>query len=44
MTVTTQFLFQGAMRVIGPPFAAWYGRSWNRGLRTLKSMMEAGEL
>lgn len=44
VTVTTQFLFHGAMRVIGPPFAAWYGRSWNRGLQTLKSMMEAGEL
>ena len=44
VTVTTQFLFQGLMRVIGPPFAAWYARSWNRGLRTLKSMMEAGEL
>ena len=44
VTVTTQFLFQGLMRVIGPPFAVWYARSWNRGLRTLKSMMEAGEL
>ena len=44
VTVTTQFLFHGVMRLIGPPFAAWYARSWNRGLRTLKSMMEAGEL
>ena len=44
VTVTTQFLFQGLMRVIGPPFAAWYARSWNRGLRTLKQMMELGEL
>ena len=44
VTVTTQFLFQGPMRLIGPPFAVWYARSWNRGLRTLKQMMEAGEL
>jgi uncharacterized protein YndB with AHSA1/START domain len=44
VTVTTQFLFKGVMRLVGPPFAAWYARSWNRGLQTLKSMMEAGEL
>ena len=44
VTVTTQFRFRGVMRVIGPPFAAWYGRSWDRGLRRLKSMMEAGGL
>ena len=44
VTVTTEFQFHGAMRLIGPPFAAWYRRSWNRGLRTLKSMMEASEL
>jgi len=44
VTVTTEFLFRGALRIVGPLFAAWYRRAWSRGLRTLKAMMEAGEV
>jgi uncharacterized protein YndB with AHSA1/START domain len=42
--VTTELPLRGAMRLVGPPFAWWYGRAWARGLRTLKSMMESGRL
>lgn len=42
--VTTELIFHGATRIVGPVFAAWYGRSWDRGLASLKRMMEAGEL
>jgi uncharacterized protein YndB with AHSA1/START domain len=44
VTVTTEFLLRGAMRLVGPFLAFWYGRAWARGLRTLKTMMEAGDL
>jgi uncharacterized protein YndB with AHSA1/START domain len=42
--VTTEFTFRGAARIAGPFFARWFGRSWARGLATLKRMMESGEL
>ena len=42
--VTTELIFHGAQRIVGPIFAPMYGRSWNQGLATLKRMMEAGEL
>ncbi len=42
--VTTEFTFRGAVRIAGPFFATWFGRSWARGLATLKRMMESGEL
>lgn len=44
VVVTTEFGFHGASRVVGPLFAAWYGRAWTRGLETLKGMMESGQL
>jgi uncharacterized protein YndB with AHSA1/START domain len=44
VTVATEFIFRGAARLVGPLFAAWYQRLWARGLRTLKDLMEAGEL
>jgi hypothetical protein len=44
VTVTTEVLFRGLLRVIGPLFIAWYRRAWGQGLRRLKAMMEAGEL
>ena len=42
--VTTEFALRGAARILGPVVAWWYGRAWARGLRTLKSLMESGEL
>jgi uncharacterized protein YndB with AHSA1/START domain len=42
--VTTEFALRGAVRIVGPFFAAWYGRAWGRGLETLKRLMESGEL
>jgi uncharacterized protein YndB with AHSA1/START domain len=42
--VTTELVFRGGARVIGPVFAAMYGRAWSRGLRNLKQMMESGAL
>ena len=42
--VETGFAFRGAQRLIGPLFAGWYRRAWDRGLANLKRMMEAGEL
>lgn len=42
--VTTEFTLRGASRIAGPFIATWFGRSWARGLATLKRMMESGEL
>jgi hypothetical protein len=42
--VTTGFALRGVSRVAGPLVAVWYGRSWARGLRTLKRLMESGAL
>ena len=42
--VATTFHLKGAMRLIGPIFIGPYERGWDRGLATLKRMMEAGEL
>ena len=42
--VTTEFALRGVARIVGPIFAAWYGRAWARGLETLKRLMELGEL
>lgn len=42
--VTTAFKLHGPARIAGPAISWWYGRAWARGLRTLKSMMESGEL
>jgi hypothetical protein len=42
--VETIFHLRGAMRLIGPLFIRSYERGWERGLGTLKRMMEAGEL
>ena len=42
--VETIFHLRGAMRLIGPFFIRSYERGWERGLGTLKRMMEAGEL
>jgi carbon monoxide dehydrogenase subunit G len=35
---------RGPARLFGPRFMRWYGRSWERGLANLKTMMEAGDL
>lgn len=43
-TVETVFTLSGAMRLIGPLFIPAYDRGWDRGLATLKSLMESGEL
>jgi carbon monoxide dehydrogenase subunit G len=42
--VTTDITFRGAMRLLAPFVMAVYGRGWERGLATLQSMMESGEL
>ena len=42
--VTTELALRGAGRIVGPFFAAWYGRAWARGLETLKRSMESGQL
>ena len=42
--VTTEFILRGAARIAGPAIAWWYGRAWARGLRTLRSLMESGDL
>lgn len=34
----------GAMRLVMPAFAHWYGGQWRRGLVTLTRLMESGEL
>ena len=43
-TVETVFALSGAMRLIGPLFIPAYERGWEKGLTTLKSLMESGEL
>ena len=43
-TVETVFALSGAMRLIGPLFIPAYDRGWEKGLATLKSLMESGEL
>ena len=42
--VDSAFNLRGVMRLIGPLFIKNYERGWDRGLRNLKHMMEAGEL
>jgi carbon monoxide dehydrogenase subunit G len=42
--VTSEITLHGAMRILGPLFAALYGRSWARGLANLKRLMESGTL
>jgi uncharacterized protein YndB with AHSA1/START domain len=42
--VDSVFHLRGLMRVIGPMFVKNYERGWERGLASLKRMMEAGEL
>ena len=42
--VETELTFRGGQRLIGPLFAGWYRRAWDRGLDNLKRMMECGEL
>jgi carbon monoxide dehydrogenase subunit G len=39
-----EMIFRGPVRLVGPMFMRWYGKSWEEGLRNLKRMMEAGEL
>jgi carbon monoxide dehydrogenase subunit G len=39
-----EMTFRGPVRLIGPMFMRWYGKSWEEGLRNLKRMMESGEL
>jgi hypothetical protein len=34
----------GALRIVMPVFARWYGTQWQRGLVTLTRLMESGEL
>ena len=43
-TVETVFALSGAMRLIGPLFIPAYERGWEKGLTSLKSLMESGEL
>jgi len=43
-TVETVFALSGAMRLIAPLFIPAYERGWEKGLTTLKSLMESGEL
>lgn len=42
--ITTAFALRGLMRLIGPLFIGPYERGWERGLATVKRMMESGEL
>ena len=42
--VTTDFHFRGAQRVMGPLLTGFMARQWDRGLATLKNMMESGQL
>jgi uncharacterized protein YndB with AHSA1/START domain len=41
---TIEFRLKGPAKLVGGPFARWYGSSWERGMVNLKAMMEAGEL
>jgi uncharacterized protein YndB with AHSA1/START domain len=42
--VTSEFNMRGWMRPLGPLVIALYGMAWARGLKTLKRLMESGEL
>ncbi|HEX5039648.1 MAG TPA: SRPBCC family protein [Candidatus Limnocylindria bacterium] len=42
--VRTVFDLRGPMRLIGPIFIPAYDRGWDKGLTTLRSLMESGEL
>ena len=42
--VVTALRVEGWTRLFGPLVTAIYGRAWARGLSTLKTMMEAGDL
>ena len=42
--VNIEMLLGGLLRPVGALFGRWYGRLWDRGLVTLKAMMESGEL
>ena len=42
--VQTELTWHGMQRLVGPLFASWYGRAWDRGLVNVKRMMESGEL
>ena len=45
VAVTTELRFQTVgQRMVGPLFANWYRRSWDRGLVELRRQMEAGTL
>jgi hypothetical protein len=44
MAVHATFELRGLMRLIGPLFIGPYERGWDKGLQSLKQMMEAGEL
>lgn len=44
VTVDSIFHLRGVMRLIGPLFIGRYERGWERGLATLKQMMDADEL
>jgi uncharacterized protein YndB with AHSA1/START domain len=44
VVATTTFRFKGAQRIVGPLFARWYRRSFDRGLANLKALMESGSL
>jgi len=42
--VNTEMPMHGLLRPVGALFSWWYGGQWDRGLVTLKRMMDAGEL
>jgi hypothetical protein len=42
--VETIFELRGLLRIVGPLFIGPYERGWDKGLQTLKRMMEAGKL
>jgi uncharacterized protein YndB with AHSA1/START domain len=42
--VTVDLPASGAMRLVMPVFARWYGTQWQQGLVTLTRLMESGEL
>lgn len=42
--VTTEMFLHGPVRLFGPMFTRWYGRSWKRGLVEFKALMESGAL
>jgi hypothetical protein len=44
VVVDSDFHLRGVMRLIGPMFIRNYERGWDRGIASLKRMMESGEL